>query len=184
MEEYIQISWLNDFVFCPKSIYFHRLYGKTSSFAYESNAQFKGKLAHKAIDNQNYSTRKNVYQGIEVYSSSFGLCGKIDIYDEKKRLLTERKKKIVTIYDGYIFQIYAQYFCLLEMGYEVEYLKLYSKDDNKSYEIALPNQDITMYEKFKKLITDIQNFDIQDKININKKKCLKCVYNLLCDEVI
>ena len=38
------------------------------------------------------------------------------------------------------YQLYAQYFCLREMGYEVEKLKLYSLDDNKVYEIPLPNE--------------------------------------------
>lgn len=47
------------------------------------------------------------------------------------------------------YQLYAQYFCLTEMGYEVEKLKLYSLDDNKVYEIPLPNEDeIQAFEAF------------------------------------
>lgn len=32
MEEIILISWLNDFIFCPVSIYFHNLYGAEKLF--------------------------------------------------------------------------------------------------------------------------------------------------------
>ena len=47
------------------------------------------------------------------------------------------------------YQLYAQYFCLTEMGYEVEKLKLYSLDDNKVYEIPLPNEkEIQIFEAF------------------------------------
>ena len=44
-------------------------------------------------------------QGIEVYSDIYRIIGKIDIYDRKKEALVERKNKITTIYDGYIFQL-------------------------------------------------------------------------------
>ena len=38
MDDYILISWLNDFIFCPISIYFHQLYGnKEKKFSEEDN---------------------------------------------------------------------------------------------------------------------------------------------------
>ena len=104
--------------------------------------------------------------------------------DVLKQRLIEQKRKITKIYDGYIFQIYAQYFCLTEMNFKVNNLKLYSKEDNRSYKIALPCQDSIMFKKFKQLIANIHSFKISDTIETNINKCRKCVYNLLCDEDI
>lgn len=39
MEPYIPISFLNDFIFCPRSIYFHQLYGRSSESLYHSTDQ-------------------------------------------------------------------------------------------------------------------------------------------------
>lgn len=78
METYIPISFLNDFIFCPRSIYFHQLYGRTNENIYHTTAQSEGKMAHKSIDNKTYTTSKKVLQTIEIYSSRFGLGGKID----------------------------------------------------------------------------------------------------------
>ena len=36
MDEAIFISNLNDFIFCPASIYFHNLYGEQDSFSYQN----------------------------------------------------------------------------------------------------------------------------------------------------
>ena len=68
-------------------------------------------------------------QGIGIYCEKYNLVGKIDVFDTKSGILTERKKKVTKIYDGYVFQIYAQYFSLIEMGYKVVKLHLYSMDD-------------------------------------------------------
>lgn len=73
----------------------------------------------KKSDNAAYSTKVSMLQGISIYSEKYNIIGKIDIFDSEKGILTERKKKVKTIYDGYIFQLYAQYFSLREMGYVV-----------------------------------------------------------------
>ena len=52
---------LNDFIFCPASIYFHNLYGETERFLYQSESQINGTAAHSAIDQHTYSDRKNIY---------------------------------------------------------------------------------------------------------------------------
>lgn len=111
MEPYIPISFLNDFIFCPRSIYFHQLYGGSDESLYHSTDQSEGKEAHKTLDNKSYTTAKAVLQTLEVYSQKYGIGGKIDTYDQAKKLLVERKKKIKVIYDGYIYQLYAQYHC-------------------------------------------------------------------------
>ena len=182
MEPYIQIANLNDFIFCPRSIYFHNLFGKISTTLYHTEAQIRGKAAHEAIDNKTYSTRKNIMQDMEVYSAKYNLCGKIDIYEGDKQTLIERKKHIEIIYDGYIFQLYAQYFCLTEMGYTVNRLFLYSSDNNKKYTVKLPNEDIEMLKKFEKLIDDINNCDLKKFKQKNEAKCKHCVYASLCDQ--
>ena len=58
MEETILISYLNDFIFCPVSIYFHKLYGAMDKTLYQSSFQIDGTNAHKAIDSKKYSTKK------------------------------------------------------------------------------------------------------------------------------
>jgi len=181
METYIQISFLNDFIFCPVSIYWHQIYGGVSEQLYYDIPQIAGRAAHSAIDEKRYSTHKDVLQGINIYSAKYSLCGKIDIYDGEKHLLTERKKKIKTIYDGYIFQIYAQYFCLKEMGFDVKHLRFYSMDDNKIYPVKLPEEDMEMSHKFTTLIYAIQNFNVDTFIPENPLKCKNCIYCNLCD---
>ena len=64
MEETILISYLNDFIFCPVSIYFHKLYGQLDKNIYQSTFQVNGTDAHKSIDEKTYSSRKNILQGI------------------------------------------------------------------------------------------------------------------------
>ncbi len=181
MENVIAISLLNDFIFCPVSIYFHNLYNPKEKMLYQNNSQLDGTNAHKAIDNNLYSTRKTILTGISVYSDEYKLIGKIDVYDATKKCLIERKKRISVVYDGYIYQLYAQCFCMREMGYPAEILKLYSMDDNKTYVISLPEEDPSMYAGFLDTITAIQNFDINSYIQTNPTKCRRCIYEPACD---
>ena len=182
MDDLIPISYLNDFIFCPASIYFHQLYGEQEKITYQCSDQLNGTKAHEAVDMGKYSTRKTVLQGISIYSEQFGIVGKIDIFDVKSGILTERKKKIKVIYDGYVFQLYAQYFALKEMEeYTVQSLRLYSMDDNKVYPVKLPEEDEVMYEKFKKLILDIHNFQLNLFRQTNLEKCRHCIYEPACD---
>ena len=182
MESYIPISFLNDFVFCPRSIYFHQLYGGREQFTYQERAQIEGKESHKSIDFQTYSTRKEIMQGISVYSDKYNLYGKIDLFDKKEGVLIERKKMIKTIYDGYIFQLYAQYHCLSEMGHDIKKLFFYSMDTNKRYPIPSPEEDEVMQSNFEKLIKDINTYDLKMPFHANPKKCIKCIYAHLCDQ--
>lgn len=184
MEETILISYLNDFIFCPVSIYFHKLYGNLEKKIYQNESQIKGTIAHEKIETKSYSTSKNILQGIEIYSSKYKIIGKIDIFDIDKKVLTERKNRIKNIYDGYIFQLYAQYYALIEMGYEVKYIRLYSMVDNKIYNIKLPNDDLEMKTKFERLIININNFKISEFVQLNKDKCQNCIYEPLCDRSV
>lgn len=46
-------------------------------------------------------------------------------------MLVERKKHVSRIYDGYVFQLYGQYYSMIDMGYAVDSLRIHSIDDNK-----------------------------------------------------
>ncbi|MFA5194905.1 MAG: type V CRISPR-associated protein Cas4, partial [Bacteroidales bacterium] len=107
MEPYITLSFLNDFIFCPRSIYFHQLYGGLNYELYKQKPQIAGEAAHKPIGDKSYSTRKNILQDMEVFSEKYNICGKVDVFDDAAGKLTERKREIKTIYDGYVFQVYA-----------------------------------------------------------------------------
>ncbi len=181
MEETILISWLNDFIFCPISIYFHNLYGALNKALYQSSYQLNGTKAHQCIDNGTYSDKKTVLQGISVYSQELGIQGKIDVFDIEKGLLTERKNQIVKIYDGYIYQLYAQYYALTEMGYKVKKIRFHSIKDNKNYDIKLPEEDKETDKKFKELIAKMHNFDMEKYTPTNAEKCNKCIYEPSCD---
>ncbi|OGF20865.1 type V CRISPR-associated protein Cas4 [Candidatus Falkowbacteria bacterium RBG_13_39_14] len=161
------------------SLYYHSIYENFSQKVYHASPQTKGKIKHECIDEGRYSTAKKFLQGMDVYSEKYGLCGKIDIYDKESKSLIERKNKVVKIYDGYKFQLYAQYFCLKEMGYEVKEMFIHSLTDNKRYKIELPAEEELM--KFEETIFDMRNFNIgKDKIEKNENKCGMCIYRQLC----
>lgn len=50
MDDIIIISNLNDFIFCPASIYFHKLYGSQDNLTYQSSYQINGSRAHESVD--------------------------------------------------------------------------------------------------------------------------------------
>lgn len=180
MEPYIIISNLNDFIFCPKSIYFHNLYWKYNQSIYHQESQTKWKINHENIDNQKYSSLKKYLQWIEIYSEKYNLAWKIDLFDKEKWELIERKTRIKEIYDGYKYQVYAQYFCLIEMWFEVKKIFFHSLEDNKRYDIKIPREkEITEFEN---LLERFNSFDIFTPwFTQNKEKCKKCIYSNLCD---
>lgn len=177
----ILFTQLNDFIFCPASIYFHLLYGETDKLLYQSQSQIRGTDAHKTIDTGRYSTKRNILMGLDAYCEEFGLVGKIDVYDMKEKLLIERKRTVKTIYDGYVFQVYAQCFSLREMGYAVEKILIHSLTDNKNYMIPLPEDDLKMLDKFKQTIYAMRTFKLDEFEQTNVEKCKNCIYEPACD---
>lgn len=105
-ENPIAISYLNDFIFCPVSIYFHQL-DQEENILIQSSDQINGTDAHKNSDLATYSTKKTMLQGIGIYCEKYNLFGKIDIFDVEKGILTERKKKI----KNHIRRIYLSVIC-------------------------------------------------------------------------
>lgn len=180
MENPILITWLNDFIFCPVSIYFHNLYGDSNRVSFQDTYQINGTHSHENVDNGGYSTKASILSGISVYCEKYGITGKIDIFYSEKGELRERKKKIKQIYDGYVFQLYAQCFALREMGFSVKKLVLYSMDDNKPYTIPLPEENTPMLQRFEAIISEIQEFDPDNFKQTNTEKCANCIYEPLC----
>ena len=179
MENPITFTMLNDFVFCPASIYFHGLYEDVMDLLYTGEKQLKGKAAHKKIDENNW-TQSKVLCSIPVYSTKYNLMGKIDKYYPDTKELMETKRTIKTIYDGYIFQLYAQYFAMKESGFEVCKLALYSKTDNKKYKINLPEDDHAMLDKFEQNLCELRGFDFAFFEPTNVEKCMNCIYSNAC----
>ena len=175
--DYIQISKINDFLFCPRSLYFHSVYEDFDKKQYKAHSQIAGTIAHNNIDKNKFSSRRNILQGLEIFSEKHGIIGKIDIYDMGKQELIERKRTIKKIYDGYLFQLYAQKLCLEEMGYPVEKMKLHSLTDNKTYLVQL---SAVQKNKFKETIIKIRNFDLSKSKCIKSNKCKNCIYRELC----
>jgi len=179
MESYIQISQLNDFVFCPRSLYWHGLYSAYSEDSYKDLPQKKGTQAHENIDEKKYSTSKKWLMGMEIFSEEFGICGKIDLYNEETGELIERKRTVKKIYDGYRLQVWAQAICLEEMGYKVNKIFIHSLTDNTRYEIENLTEEIK--QNLKNHIETMHRFSFDADFEPNPTKCAHCIYAQLCD---
>lgn len=70
--------------------------------------------------------------------------GKIDVYKRKEKKLIERKYQLKQIFQGQIYQLWAQMLCLREMGEEVESLAFYETSTNKTIPVAMPYIGILM----------------------------------------
>ncbi len=181
MTDYIPLSILNDFIFCPYSIYLHSVYMETDEEIYKATPQTKGIIAHQGVDAKSGSTRKSDIFSFPVFCEELGISGKIDVYKQDKRLLIERKNNLKQIFRGQIYQLWGQYFCLREMGYEVERLAFYEISTNKMIDVGMPGeagkQELTRFiEKFKQYDPGATAF------KINPNKCVHCIYCSLCDK--
>ena len=181
MNDYIPLSTLNDFIFCPYSIYLHSVYMETAEDIYKATPQTKGTIAHRGVDEKNGSTRKSEIMSLPVYSDEFGISGKIDVYKQDRHLLIERKNNLKHIFRGQIYQLWGQYFCMKEMGYEVERLAFYEISTNKMMDVELPGESgrqelLGFIDKFRSYDPSIT------PINVNINKCMHCIYCNLCDK--
>lgn len=177
MDSAIPISAINDFLFCPKSLYLHSVYNSFDKSVYHDTPQTLGKIAHENIEDQTYTTSKYILQGLSVYSSKLQVKGKIDIYDAKNHYLIERKYRIKAIYTGFKYQLYAQMYCLEEAGFPVERLFLHSLSDNKRYEINLPTE--AEKKEFEDIILKMKSFNAISMQDHVCKNCQENIYGLL-----
>ena len=60
MEDLILISNLNDFIFCPVSIYFHKLYGNQDNLTYFDNVQWNGFDTYYGVFHKCFYMRKSL----------------------------------------------------------------------------------------------------------------------------
>ncbi|MDO9155114.1 MAG: type V CRISPR-associated protein Cas4 [Paludibacter sp.] len=181
MFDYISISTLNDFIFCPYSIYLHNVYMGGDEELVHATPQTQGKAAHVAIDEKKYSSRKDEITSLSVYSNELGIIGKIDLYKCKEKVLIERKYQLNTIYQGQIYQLWAQYYCMTEMGYEIEKLAFYAISTNTTYPIDIPTEENKL--ELKNFILRFKHFDPTHPLQVNINKCTHCIYCNLCDKI-
>ena len=180
LDDLISISALNDFIFCPYSIYLHNVYMDTDEGLYHATPQTKGRLVHEPVDTKTSSNRKEEILALPVMSAELGLVGKIDVYRSKEKKLIERKYQLKRIFRGQIYQLWAQYFCMVEMGFEVDEIAFYEISTNKTIPVNLP----TVADK-SELFSFIESFKLYDPsedIIVNPAKCSHCVYCGLCDK--
>lgn len=177
MESYIRISNINDFLYCPLSIYLHSLYEGFDKKTYQQTPQLRGTINHESIDQGTYSTALRFVTGLEVYSERHGIAGKIDLYDRQQKALVERKTRIKKVHMGYVYQLYAQYLCMTEMGYRVERLFLHSLEDNKRYPVELPTyQDLI---QFFTTLSRMRHFRLDKYKNHSCPRCSSSIYSPL-----
>lgn len=152
----------------------------TDEELFHATPQVRGKLEHESVDKKTASTRKNDLMNLPVFSEKYGLVGKIDIYKGDQQHLIEKKYQLKNIYQGQIYQLWAQMFCLEEMGYSVKRLSLYETSTNKSIPIELPNENDV--RKFAEFIEKYHHYSPDEPIDVNVNKCRHCIYCSLCDK--
>lgn len=147
---------------------------------FHATPQTKGKLAHLCIDNKSYSTKSSDLTALPIYSEELGIMGKIDLYKQDRKLLIERKFQLKRIFRGQIYQLWAQYFCMIEMEYDISQIAFYEISTNKMTYVDIPT-----YENKQELINFIKQFKEYNPANpivTNPNKCSHCIYSNLCDK--
>lgn len=185
METFLPITYLNDFVFCPYSIYLHQVFDNNHEEVYSSSPQQYGKSAHSEIDSfekrkESIKAESKILKGIYVISNKLGVYGKIDTLFVNRKKLVESKFQIKTLYRGYYYQLWAQYYALIEMGFEVESILFHSIKEKQDYVIPLPNEKDEL--ELRNHIRKIAHFDFESEIIVNPVKCSHCIYAALCDK--
>lgn len=182
MEDFMPISYLNDFIFCPYSLYLHQVFDYNDEEVFSAAPQQTGKSGHQKIDEEQVTAthRSKILKGIYVLSERLGIYGKIDTLYVTEKKLVESKYFISTIYQGYYYQLWAQYFALKEMSYEVDALFFFSIKDRKTYPIAIPGE--AEYEELRTHIRTIARYDFEQPFTPNPEKCRHCIYASLCDK--
>ena len=180
MEELLPMTSINDFLFCPRSLYYGNIFRRSlGKDAFQQTPQKKGLAAHRTVDEGAYSSRQDVMTGRMVFCETFGLLGRIDIYDARTRTLTERKWSVTAVWEGYRMQLYAQCRALAEMGWPVDFLKLHSKKDNRTHDIPLPGEED--WRRLAEILEGMRGFRLDAPFDRNPKKCAGCIYRELCD---
>lgn len=180
MEELLPITNINDFLFCPRSLYYGNIFRRSlGKDGFQQTPQKVGLAAHKTVDEDAYSTRKDVLTGLMVHCQTYGLIGRIDVYDARTGTLTERKWSVSAVWEGYRMQLYAQLRALEESGHSVMALKLHSKKDNRTYQVPLPTSSDC--RRLEEILEEMRSFRLDAPFHANPRKCAGCIYRELCD---
>lgn len=181
MDEFISITTLCDFLFCPYSIYLHGIYSSLYEEAYHCSPQKKGSIAHEGIESRIQTTKDSDILAMTVYSNKYQLVGRIDLYDTKEKRLVEYKYSVKTITSGMKIQLWAQMICMIEMGYEVDSLELYAIDSEQRISIPLPTEKKILFVE--EIIKQIRSFNpIYPTLRVENDKCAHCIYSGLCNK--
>jgi len=143
--------------------------------------QTQGKASHAAIDEKTYSSRKDEITSLSVYSNKLGILGKIDLYKGQEKMLIERKYQLNTIYQGQIYQLWAQYFCMNEMGYKIERMAFYAISTNQTFPVEVPTEENK--KELQAFIHRFRQYDPTQPVTANIHKCTHCIYCNLCDKI-
>lgn len=120
---------------------------------------------------------------LPIYSDELGIMGVIDIYRGDQHLLIERKNNLKHIYRGQQYQLWAQYFCMIEMGYRIDKIAFYEISTNKMMYQPLPT--IKDKEELRTFINRFRQYSpMITPITVNPNKCKHCIYCNLCDKTI
>lgn len=177
----IPISLIGNYLYCPYSIYLHNVYMETDDSVYKAEHLYKGSVVHRAVDEKRMDNRKEVLQAFPVFSERMGLVGKIDVFNVKTGELVERKTKVDRIYPRHIYQLWAQLFCLREMGYDVTKLSLYDYTANKKHDVKIPT--VKDEEDFVSFIKAMRDYNpSEDVVDVHEQKCRYCIFTNMCDK--
>jgi len=126
--------------------------------------------------NKNINTNKNIIDKFDL-----SIIGKIDLYIGREKKLIERKYQLNNIYQGQIYQLWAQYFCMTEMGYNIDSLAFYAISTNTTFPIEIPNEANKI--ELINFISRFKHFDPTKHLKVNTNKCIHCIYCNLCDKI-
>lgn len=152
----------------------------TDEGLYHATPQTKGRNAHETIDTKTASNRADDLQSFPVMSEKYKLMGKIDIYRGKEKELIERKYQLRHIYQGQIYQLWAQYLCMTEMGYDINSIAFYEISTKKKIPIDLPTSE--QLDQFVTFLDKYQLYNPEQPITTNYNKCKHCIYCSICDK--
>ena len=147
---------------------------------YQAMPQTRGKIAHTPIDTGSGAHNKGDKYGLSVISHKYGLIGKIDVYKGREKILIERKYELKQIYRGQYYQLWAQYFCMKEMGYEVNKIGFYEISSKRTIYVDVPNKEQT--KEFEDFLKQFRSYDPEVLFVSNPNKCKHCIYSNLCDK--
>lgn len=171
--ELVQVGEINQFIYCPRRLYYIRLYDSIG----ESYELLEGKQKHR-----NMSRRGGWIREIYLKSKDIGLHGKIDVLEEGAKLTPIERKRAESgdYYQSDILQLTA-YCMLLEHNVNesinIGYIYVDSTDRRHAVQIT------TKYrQQVKKVVKAIKKmtFNTIPPFIDNSTKCEKCSTRKYC----